>query len=202
VSSKSSGTTHGAGVLDRQFGHPAGALGALVGAAMALEHRQLHRAVVDRLGLGAADRVLEVGFGPGTALRLAATRAAFVAGIDPSREMVRQATRRNRAAIRRGRVEVLRARACAIPYPNDSFTVVFEVNSFHHWESPETGLREIRRVLKPGGRLLMSLYAHHGDTLPQQIRRLTDMLQTAGFRDIASEEGAAGPGGAFVTAQG
>ena len=189
------------GMLHRQFSHPSGVLGALIGTAMAIEHRELHRAVVRRLDLDVTDRVLEIGFGPGTAVRMAASRASFVAGIDPSREMVQQASRRNRAAIRSGRVELLRASVSAIPYPNDAFTVAFEVNSYHHWDGRVVGLREIFRVLGPGGRLLMSLSQAHGEPLLPQIRQVTDVLADIGFSRVSVEEHRFGHRGAFVSAR-
>jgi SAM-dependent methyltransferase len=189
------------GFLHRQFSHPSGILGALIGAAMAIEHKELHRAVVERLGLDSTDRVLEIGFGPGTAIRLAAPLASFVAGIEPSKEMVHQAARRNRAAVQSGRVEVLRASVSAIPYPNDSFTVVFEVNSYHHWDRREAGLLEVARVLRPGGRLLMSLNQAHGEPVAPQVRELTRALTDLGFSQVNVEEHRFGHGGAFLTAR-
>jgi len=187
-------------VLERQFGHPSGLLGALIGVAMAIEHAVLHWTAVNRLSLSTSDRVLEVGFGPGTAIKLASMRAGFVAGIEPSREMVAQAIRRNKSAIRAGRVEILRASAEAIPFPNDSFSVVYEANSFSHWESPERGLAEIFRVLRFGGRLMMVLRKGHSE-LESEIMRVARGLSRVGFRQIGFEEHGFGHGGVFITAR-
>ncbi len=188
------------GVLDKQFGHPSGIIGKLVGFAMAIEHKELHRAVVERLAHTPTDRVLEIGFGPGTAVRLASALAGFVAGIEPSREMVAQAERRNRSAIRSGRVEILRASAEAIPFPGDTFSVAFEVNSFHHWADPEKGLMEVFRVLRPGGRLLMVERKGHSD-LKLQLERVVKTLERAGFKQTQVEEHQLGHGGAFIRAR-
>ena len=188
------------GILDRQFGHPSGLFGSLVRIAMAVEHKALHKTVVDRLPLTPADRVLEIGFGPGTATRWASEKAGFVAGIDPSREMVAQAKRRNRSAIRSGRVEVLRASAEAIPFPDDSFSAVFEVNSFHHWADRELGLMEVFRVLRPEGRLLMVLRQGHVE-LKSEVERVTKMLARTGFKHIQLEEHQSGHRGVSVTAR-
>ena len=115
--------------LDSQFGHPKGLLGSIVGQLMAFEHRALHKAVVAHLQLKDTDHVLEIGFGPGTAVKLAAEHAAFVR-TDTSPEMVRQASRRNSAMIRNGRIELAQGTAMSLPYPNGRFSVVFEIHSF------------------------------------------------------------------------
>lgn len=93
------------------------------------------------------DRFLDVGCGPGAALEHAARTGASVTGVDPSASMVARAAKRvPQADVRVGSAE-------ALPFPDDNFTVVVNVASFHHWADRETGLREIRRVLVPGGRL-------------------------------------------------
>jgi SAM-dependent methyltransferase len=186
--------------LDGQFSRPSGVLGSLVGVAMAIEHKALHRSVVDRLSLGPTDRVLEVGFGPGTALKSVSAWAGFAAGIEPSREMVAQARWRNRSAIRSGRVEILRASVEAIPFPNDSFSVAFEVNTFAHWSDPERGIGELFRVLRTNGRLLMVLRRGHSE-LEQEIGTLIGSLSGVGFKQIRFEEHTLGHGGAFVFAR-
>ena len=103
--------------------------------------------VVERASLSTADRFLDVGCGPGAALEHAAATGAAVAGVDPSPSMVERASRRvPEADVRVGSAEDL-------PFPDDSFTVVINVASFHHWANRDAGLREISRVLEPGGRL-------------------------------------------------
>lgn len=104
-------------------------------------------AVVELAGLGEDDRFLDVGCGPGAALKHAAVTGAQVAGIDPSPSMVARASKRvAEADVRIGSAE-------KIPFEDSHFSVVINVSSFHHWADREGGLREILRVLAPGGTL-------------------------------------------------
>lgn len=79
-----------------------------------------------------------IGFGPGAEIERAAKLATcgFVAGIDPSPVMLRQATRRNQRYILEGRVELQRATMNAIPYPNTSFDKVFGINCIQFFSRP------------------------------------------------------------------
>src|SRR5689334_9035794 len=92
-----------------QFRRPTGAGGHLAGWTMAkrASNRNRNIWVVSLLDVAATDRVLEIGFGPGIAIREAAARATdgTVCGIDHSAVMVRQARRRNADAVRAGRVD-------------------------------------------------------------------------------------------------
>lgn len=104
-------------------------------------------AIVEHASPGVDDRFLDVGCGPGAALEHAAATGAQVAGVDPSPSMVSRASKRVPTAdVRVGSAEDL-------PFPDDHFTVVVNVASFHHWADRDAGLREILRVLTPGGRL-------------------------------------------------
>ena len=93
--------------------------GLLVGWEMALRpsNRRRNRWAVSLLDVQPADLLLEIGFGPGIAIREAARHAkrGHVVGIDHSPEMVRQATRRNQAAVTEGRVELRQAAVDALP---------------------------------------------------------------------------------------
>ena len=104
-------------------------------------------AIVEVAALSADDRFLDIGCGPGAALEQATLTGAQVAGVDPSPSMVARAAKRVPTA------EVRVASAEELPFPDGHFTVVVNVASFHHWADRDAGLREVLRVLAPGGRL-------------------------------------------------
>jgi len=107
-----------------QFAQPRGLIGRLVGRIMAYENRERNAWAVSLLKVQEADRVLEIGFGPGWTIEHLAALATggFVAGVDHSQTMVRLATERNAAAVREGRVTLQRGSALALPYEAESFT--------------------------------------------------------------------------------
>jgi SAM-dependent methyltransferase len=123
--------------LDRdtigQAHHPRGAAGRVTAWEMA--HRPSNRQrsvwVVSLLGAQPSSRILEIGFGPGVAVaELVRAGAGHVYGIDHSGVMLRQASRRNAAAIRAGRVTLMRASVDQIPPALDGpFDAIFAVNS-------------------------------------------------------------------------
>jgi len=96
--------------LVRQFRQPEGVLGSLAGVIMSSRPSNVSRNqwTVDLLDLQPQDRVLEIGFGPGIGIQRAALLVSegLVIGIDHSEVMLRQASKRNAAAIAQGRVEL------------------------------------------------------------------------------------------------
>ncbi|MCL4534052.1 MAG: class I SAM-dependent methyltransferase [Bacteroidetes bacterium] len=102
-------------------------------------------------------QILDVGSGPGwLAIQIAFRGPAWqVTGIDPSEEMVRLAAENARRRDLEGRVNFSKGTAESIPFPDGSFDVVVSTLSLHHWTDPAAGLREIGRVLKPGGRFIV-----------------------------------------------
>ncbi len=115
----------------------------------------LARAVADAAELTPADRVVDIGCGPGTAVRIAARRAATATGIDPDPAMLRLA--RWITALRRPPdVSWLEGRAEKLPLPDDQATVVWAISSAHHWEDRGAGIGEAWRVLAPDGRLVLA----------------------------------------------
>ena len=149
------------------------------------------RAVAAAARLTDADLVVDIGCGPGTAVREAARRGASAAGVDPAPAMLRLA--RWLTAFRRAnRVAWIRGRAEDLPLPDGAVTVVWALSSLHHWQDRQAGIREISRVLKPGGRLLLAErlarpggrgHSAHGLTAAQAEAIATDAA-TAGFADL------------------
>jgi ubiquinone/menaquinone biosynthesis C-methylase UbiE len=133
-----------------------GVPGRLAGAVMARLNRDMEAAALDELAPAPGDSVLAVGFGPGVGIADLAERLGHghVAGIDPSATMVAAATRRNRAAVATGRVQLVEAGAASIPWRDAAFSGVVAVNSMQLWEPLDVALREVARVLAPGGVLV------------------------------------------------
>ncbi len=110
----------------------------------------LARAVADAAELTPADRVVDIGCGPGTAVRIAARRAATATGIDPDPAMLRLA--RWITALRRPPgVSWLEGRAEKLPLPDDQATVVWAISSAHHWEDRGAGIGEAWRCWPRAG---------------------------------------------------
>lgn len=169
----------GSDIMMRTFGRPSGVLGRLGGMILARTNRRYAAWVVDLLDVRQPDRVLEIGFGPGVAIQMLAARAAYVAGVDPSAEMLRQATRRNAAAISDGRVELRRCSADDMPFVDGNFDKALAINSMQLWPDKLAGLREVSRVLRHDGQIAMAFTAYSG----QQREGVTELIAEAGFSD-------------------
>ncbi|MGH9090714.1 MAG: class I SAM-dependent methyltransferase [Acidimicrobiales bacterium] len=103
-------------------------------------------------GLRPEDVVVDVGCGPGAAVRRAARRAASVTGVDPAPIMLRVARLLSQTSEKMRFVE---GAAEALPLPDDSASVLWSIASVHHWADLDAGLREALRVLRPRGRLVV-----------------------------------------------
>jgi len=141
--------------VTKQFGNPSGFLGTLIGRRMAKGNLFDAQWTVSLLDIQPDNHILEIGFGPGVSTQLASQKASqgFVAGVDHSKAMVQAATQRNIAAIRSGRMELKVGEVDSLPYPDQSFDIAFSLHSIYFWTKPAECIREIKRVLKPGGLL-------------------------------------------------
>src|SRR3989344_6745883 len=142
--------------LALQLRTPQGAAGEEVGKVMAQFNAEAIAWTLEQLEVKPADRILEIGFGPGEAIAALVPLIphGFIAGIDHSETMLTMAMERNADAIAKGHVALRLGKADALPYENNSFDKIFAVNVFHFWPDPSRELAECVRVLKPGGRVL------------------------------------------------
>jgi ubiquinone/menaquinone biosynthesis C-methylase UbiE len=169
-------------ILMRMFGRPKGLLGNLGGVIMARMNSECAAWVIDLLHIQPNDNVLEVGFGPGVGIqRVAELAAGYIAGVDPSEEMVESATKRNATRT----VDLRRASAESLPFEDNVFDKAFAINSMQVWPDAIAGLREIRRVLKVGARIALGFTPYSG----QRKTGLIETLTAAGFTDPQVVEG-------------
>jgi ubiquinone/menaquinone biosynthesis C-methylase UbiE len=177
--------------VNHHAGHPsfAGVTGLLAGLTMIVAGGAVARLAAALAAVTDADRVVDVGCGPGTAVREAARRGARVTGVDPAPVMLRLARTltRDRPAITwaEGAAEDLRQ-------TDGSATVVWSIATVHHWKDVTAGLAEVKRVLAPGGRFLAierrvrpgaTGLASHGWT-DQQADSFAAQCRAAGFNDV------------------
>lgn len=160
----------------RMFGRPHGVLGRLGGLIMARTNQKCAAWVIDRLEILSNDKILEVGFGPGVGIELLgrSAPAGYVAGVDPSKEMVEAATARNAKALKSGQVDLRIGSVERLPFDDNIFGKALAINSMQVWLDAMAGLREIRRVLKAGGRIALGGIPHSGHSksgVPNKSRR-------------------------------
>jgi SAM-dependent methyltransferase len=96
-------------------------------------------------------KVLEVGCGDGAMLRLLVDRGITVAGVDASSSGIERCLSQGLHA------ECLDVSTDSLPFSDDEFDVVISLETFEHLMNPHYALREVRRVLRPGGRFICSV---------------------------------------------
>lgn len=185
--------------LNAQARRPSGLLAPLVGLWLERENRRLNAAAMRLLAARPEEHLLELGCGSGHSLaHLAACGATRLAAVDLSLAMVRRARRRSpalRALARAGHLDIRCAATEALPFPSSQFDVALAVNVLYFWRPPLAALREIRRVLRPGGRLMLA--AESAETLADagataetgftvfSVPALTALCTEAGFDFIS-----------------
>ena len=181
--------------LVTQFHQPHGIGGRAAGWVMA--HRESNRKrnvwAAGLLEVQPEDRVLEIGFGPGIAIEAMARRATngLVVGVDHSDVMVRQATRRNAAAVRAGRVELRLGSAEDLPEFDAPFDKILAVNSLMFWDDPVARLKELHDLLQPGGQIAI-VYQPRGPDATNEVaartgEEIAERFTEVGFTDVRVE---------------
>jgi SAM-dependent methyltransferase len=183
--------------IAKQAGMPSGLLGRVLAGIMFYETAAENDRTLRIMNLRPDDRVLEIGFGHGRTLASAAKTLpqGFAAGLDVSPLMVKTATEHYRDLVQQKRIEFKLMDGNTIPYRDSTFDQCYAVHSLYFWPDPARLLREIRRTLKPNGKVVLcfrydaealasfpaSVYQHH---TPQEVLAL---LQEAGFKNCAIE---------------
>ena len=169
------------------------------GEGMEQEHLPITLPVLEKMRLGLADNVLDVGCGSGWLSRRLAKRVpeGRVVGMDVSNEMIRVA---RRTSLDFENILYATGEVGEIPWDANFFNHAISVESAYYWPEPAAGIREIFRVLRPGGAAWIlinyyrdNLHCHQwGPLLAVQTHLLlaeqwAEFLRAAGFIDVTQE---------------
>jgi ubiquinone/menaquinone biosynthesis C-methylase UbiE len=162
------------------------------GEGMEKGHRPVGQQAIELMRVPADARVLDVGCGSGWATRLLAESAVNgrVTGIDISDEMIAMARETSRSF---GKVEFQVASAENLPFANGEFTHAFSMESLYYYANIPAALKEIHRVLQPGG-LFVTVIDLYEENKPShqwvdQLKVPVQLLSVSAYRSLFSAAG-------------
>jgi len=141
-------------MMAKQLRRPAGLMGGKVAVKMNKANEFLYDYTLDILQPSGEESVLEIGFGNGKFFHKLFSRSEKlkVTGLDFSETMYRMAGEFNKEYINQGRLVLQYGSSDQLPFPDSSFDKIFCINVIYFWDQPQLHLKEMFRVLKPGGR--------------------------------------------------
>lgn len=179
-----------------QFGKPTGIRGKIMALGFAWGHRDSFKNTAAIAELSESDNLLEIGFGSGYFINKHAHHVNKIAGIDLSADMVSLAKRSNKKLLKKKSIDFREGTVTSLPWPDNSFTVAVNMESFFFWEDLPAALSEIARVLAPKGRLIIEMAYNLEDGLDHakdvkkigfklySEKEIREYLQNAGFTKI------------------
>jgi len=180
-----------------QPGLPRGFAGRMVAWMMPLAHNTIYKRVAKALNLQPEDSLAEVACGSGRFLKVYASHVHRVAGVDLSDVQIKMAKGRLRGRIAAGTAEIVQGDASKLPWDDNTFSVATTMGSFIGFPEPLKSLKEIYRVLRPGGRAVVSIEhnAEDGKDHSKEIEKfgmwiwtedeVRGMMKEAGFSEIS-----------------
>jgi len=182
-----------------QVAKPTGFFGKILARGMAWGHKGFYKNTAKVLNLQPDDNYLEIGFGSGLFIEKYASHVARIAGLDYSEDMVKLASSINEDLIKSGKAEFRQGNASTLPWGDNEFSVVVGIETFFFWPDPKQSLKEIFRVLVPGGRLVLEMAYNKDDERDhlKQIEKyklklysgaeMENLLRESRFSDVTIE---------------
>jgi ubiquinone/menaquinone biosynthesis C-methylase UbiE len=168
---------------------PSGGLGRFILWTMNRRHSGVTDWGLSHISVQKTDTVLDIGCGGGRTIGKLAAMASEgrVSGIDYSETSVATARRVNARTIERGQVDIRHGSVSQLPFPENEFNVVTAVETHFYWPNLPADMREVLRVLKPGGVFLLIAEIYRGANT--RIGKLADKhLPMAGMALLTEDE--------------
>ena len=179
----------------KQLRQPSGLLARRVGNKMNETNAPLYDFALREMNLADGDQLLEIGFGNGNFFKtlFAAANNLRISGLDFSKDMVQAALENNEARIKSGDLSLSLGSSDGMLFADATFDKIFCINVIYFWETAAEHLKEIQRVLKPGGRfyaiirsketLQMMPFTQFGFKL-YEVEEWCNILQENGFSNL------------------
>lgn len=180
-------------IFGDQYRRPTGVRGRFVAAMMNRHHEKLILWGLTKVTVGSGFVVLDVGCGGGKTVNRLAQLApqGKVFGVDYSPDMVEYSKKINKKLIAQNRVEIIEGPVEKMSFKDDLFDLVTAFETYYFWSNLSDALKEIRRVLKPDGQLLLANELKFGVTPAKvikdthvklfQLQEIQVSLQSVGF---------------------
>lgn len=188
--------------MTRNARKPQGFWGRMMIKKMNAGHFDMTRWAIEKINLPQSGAIADIGCGGGNCIKLINVMSdADIIGIDYSPLCVEKASRKNKGAIKDGKVKILEASVYSLPFDNDSIDCAVAVESVYFWDKPDNAFSEIKRTLKPRGELNIICEMVKNDDGTGKHTEVAEMLKLNyyskaeleniftrnGFRDIRTE---------------
>jgi SAM-dependent methyltransferase len=141
-------------------------------------HSDLTTWGLEHVEVGERDTVLDIGCGGGRTIQRLAGIATHgkVHGVDYAETSVAASRGLNQAAIESGHVEIQKASVSNLPFPDGTLDLVTAVETHYYWPDRPRDMREVLRVLKPGGRLVIIAECYRGRRFDLPYRMVMKLI--------------------------
>lgn len=174
---------------DNQCKKPRGWLGRFVLRRMNSHHSKVTDWGLSHISVKASDIILDVGCGGGKTISKLAARATVgkVYGVDYSSESVTMAKKLNKQQIEQRRVEIREGSVSHLPFSDGIFDLVTAVETHFWWPDLPVDMREVFRVVKPGGTLVIVAEVYK-DANTKMARVIEKHLPQTGMKLLTADE--------------
>ncbi|MCP2034828.1 ubiquinone/menaquinone biosynthesis C-methylase UbiE [Planomicrobium sp. HSC-17F08] len=145
--------------IDSQYRLPKGLIGAYIGEKMVAQHKPETLWTIDLLDIQPGEKVLELGCGSGYAMKLVleTNKEIEVVGVDLSPVMIRSAAIRDKKAVQKEKAKLRLGNVKSLNFKDEHFEKLYSIHTLYFWEDLSATIKEIFRVLKPGGACVLTL---------------------------------------------
>jgi ubiquinone/menaquinone biosynthesis C-methylase UbiE len=177
--------------INRQYQNPKGLLGLIIGEKMVIQHQPETLWTIEQMKLKKDEIILELGCGAGYAMKKLLDYPSIyqVIGLDISRSILHSARIRNRREINKGRAKLVQSDVSSLPFQNEFFTKIYSIQSVYFWDNFPSTIAEIYRVLKPKGRIFITLSNGENEKSWEEVEvllesQLLPIMKKEGFNNV------------------